>query len=124
MAKNTHRIFTGFGYVFNGIWTPFRDERHMQFPFFVAIADIAVGFFFNISALDWCAVCFCIALVFTTEVINTAFENLCDLVIQEKHPIVKKIKDMAAGDVLICAIVSVVVECIIFIPKIATLFIT
>ena len=58
-----------------------------------------------------------ISAVLTTETINSSIEELADRVTLEKDPMVKKVKDMAAGAVLITAIASLIIGCLIFIPK-------
>lgn len=64
----------------------------------------------------------CIGAVFALEIINSAIENLADLVCQEKNEYVKKAKDLAAAAVLTAAFVSVIIALIIFIPKIMMLW--
>jgi diacylglycerol kinase len=59
----------------------------------------------------------CIGLVFGAEMMNTAIENVVDLASPELHPLAGKAKDIAAGAVLICTIVSVVIGLLIFVPK-------
>jgi len=57
------------------------------------------------------------------EIINTAFENVVDMVTNKHfHPLGKKVKDMAAGAVLITSVFSVVVGLIIFLPKVLQFF--
>ena len=58
-----------------------------------------------------------IGLVFMAEMANTAFEKLLDLIHPEHHPLVGRIKDMAAGMVLVSSLMSVVIGVIIFLPK-------
>jgi diacylglycerol kinase len=52
------------------------------------------------------------------EMLNTAIEKLCDVVHKEIHPGIKKVKDIAAGAVLIAAFCSVITGAVIFLPKI------
>jgi diacylglycerol kinase len=47
-----------------------------------------------------------IGLVWAAEAGNTAIEQLCNLVHQARHPTVKRVKDVAAGAVLLCAIAA------------------
>ena len=82
-----------------------------------AIVAIVFSVLFNIAATEWIAVGFCIALVITMEMINTAIENVVDLTSPEQHPLAGKAKDIAAGAVLVCAIISGVIGLLIFLPK-------
>ncbi|MBC7423031.1 MAG: diacylglycerol kinase family protein, partial [Ferruginibacter sp.] len=49
---------------------------------------------------------------------NTAIEKMCNIISTKFHPAIKFIKDVSAGAVLVCAIGSVLVGAVIFIPKI------
>ena len=73
---------------------------------------------FNISSMEWIAVCFCIAFTVTMEMLNTAIEKLCDVVHKDVHPDIKKVKDISAAAVLVSACFSLITGVIIFLPKI------
>ncbi len=65
---------------------------------------------------------FCTALVLGLEIINTAIEKLSDVFTTSVHPLIKQVKDIAAGAVLLVSIISLVTGCIIFIPRIILIF--
>lgn len=75
------------------------------------------GVVFSISLTEWMFCLLCIGLVIGTEMINTAIENVVDLASPELHPLAGQAKDIAAGAVLICAIISVIIGLMIFAPK-------
>ena len=52
------------------------------------------------------------------ELMNTAIERTVDLCTEDFHPLAKQAKDIAAGAVFVYAILSVIIGCIIFLPKI------
>ena len=79
---------------------------------------VVLGVVFQISAMEWLFVAGCSMLVLSMELVNTAIENVCDLISKEYHPVIKIIKDVAAAAVLVSAIGSVVTGGIIFFPKI------
>jgi diacylglycerol kinase (ATP) len=54
--------------------------------------------------------------VWTAEALNTALEFLADVASPEFHPMVEKVKDIAAGAVLISAIGSLIIGMLIVIP--------
>ena len=83
---------------------------HLFFAFYV----IAAGVITRLSLLEWAAVLFCIALVMALEAFNTALEHLCDEVQKAYSGHIKKAKDAAAGGVLIAAIFSAIVGCMLF----------
>ena len=59
-------------------------------------------------------VLFSIALVVGFEMVNSAIENLVDLVTLERKPLAGKIKDVAAGAVLFASVIALVVGVIVF----------
>ena len=107
-----------FKYAFTGIGTFFKTQTHPKIHLFAAIAVIAAGFVFEVSATEWLVLILAIALVLAAEAFNSALEMLCDKVTTEEHPLIKNVKDISAGAVLMSAITSVIIGLIIFIPKV------
>jgi diacylglycerol kinase (ATP) len=108
-AKSFQAAIAGLGFVLK---TQHNAGLHLTATIVVCIA----GLVFNISAEDWRWLIIAIALVWFAEVLNTAFEHLCDVVSPDFHPSVKKSKDIAAGAVLICAMASAWLGVMIFLP--------
>lgn len=67
------------------------------------------GRWYYIAVLGVCA------LVLGAECMNTAVEKLCDRVTTERDDLIHKVKDMAAGAVLICAFVALCVALFLFV---------
>lgn len=105
-----------FGYAFQGIATLLRDEHNSRIHLAVMIAVIIAGFIFGITALEWSIVIICFGLVLMAEAMNSAIEAIADLVMPERHPLIKKAKDVAAAGVLFTAIAAAAAGLIIFIP--------
>jgi diacylglycerol kinase len=100
----------------------FREEHNAWIHLLAALAAIAAGFFFQINASEWIAIVLSIGLVISAEAMNTAIENMADFISPEKNESIKRIKDIAAAAVLICALTAVVVGLIVFLPKVLHLF--
>ncbi len=103
-----------FIYALNGIGASFREQRNLKVQTIIAIITIGAGFYFNITATEWCFILLSIAAVIGLEMINTAIESLVDLVTQERKPLAGKVKDVAAGAVLFASVMAVVTGVIIF----------
>lgn len=117
MAKNPFSIkqrLLSFKHAINGWRLLIKEEHNAWIHTAVATAAIGLGFYQGISKVEWIALIICISLVFSLELINTAIENLCDLVSPEQHPLIKKVKDLAAGAVLVGALAAAVVGVLIF----------
>ena len=108
-------------YGFNGILYTLKHERNMVIHFLVMILVIIAGIVFEITFVEW-GVCFVLfALVLSLELMNTALENVVDLVTEEKRAKAKVAKDAAAGAVLVAAIFSVIIGISIFLPRLLNL---
>lgn len=105
-----------FGYAFQGIATLIRDEHNSRIHVCVMLAVVIAGMFFGINATEWCVVCICFGLVLMAEAMNSAIEAIADLVMPDRHPLIKKAKDVAAAGVLFTAIAAAAAGLIIFIP--------
>ena len=57
-----------------------------------------------------------VALVWTTEALNTALEQLADAVHPDRHPLVGRAKDAAAGAVLLAATGAAVIGLLVLGP--------
>lgn len=111
-------MIRSFANAFRGIWLLIKSERNFQIHCLALIAVISAGFYFEISPLEWLSVLGISALVLTLEAINTSIEKLCDEVTKERKESIRTIKDIAAGAVLIAAIISMVIAFLIFWPHI------
>lgn len=111
-----------FGYAFTGIGSAFAKEAHLKIHLLAVILVTSLGFYFKVSATEWCILVICFALVISLELVNSAIENLCNKITTEKDPHIKYIKDVAAGAVLVASIASVAIAVIVFWPYFKDLF--
>jgi len=81
-----------------------------------------VGWYVELSPAEWTCIVLAIGLVLVTELLNTAIELLVDLVSPGFNAQAGKIKDVAAGAVLVAAVIAVIAGSIIIIPKLILLF--
>jgi len=109
-------FFNAVQYALLGIKQFFSRDRNGQIQMVIGITAIILGFTVSLSSLQWLLVLFCIGLVISLEMINSAIERYCDLVTTDFHPGIKVIKDVAAGAVLVASITSLIIGLIIFIP--------
>ena len=113
--KNTEKnkqFITSIEFAFTGIKTVFDEERNMRKHVLLGIVAIIAGFVFRLNQMEWLWLLLSVFLVWVVDMF-TDFHF---------HPIGKKIKDMAAGAVLMTAFFALIVAAIIFIPKILAFF--
>lgn len=112
------KLFYSFGFAWNGIRYGISKELNLKIHCCATLLVTAAGFYFSISAVHWIALLCCMGLVLGMELINTAIEKLCDVIHPAKHPGIEKVKDIAAGAVLLSAIAAMACGLLIFIPEI------
>lgn len=107
-----------FSFAFSGLKYFFLTQHNSWIHFVAAVVAIAAGYYFNISSGDWRWIIFCIGFVFAAELFNTAIESLTDLVSPQQNEMAGRVKDIAAGTVLVAAITAALIGLVIFIPRI------
>jgi len=110
------QMFKSIGVAFDGIIDLVKSENNAKIHLISTIVVIIVGFKLQFLAIEWLWISLAIAGVWVAELINTAIEKLTDLVSPEINPIAKKVKDYAAGAVLVMAIWAIFVFCLISLP--------
>jgi diacylglycerol kinase len=115
------KFIAGFGYAFGGLWYALRTQRNVRVHLLIAILAIVLGILLHISAVEFALIFVAITAVFIAEMFNTVFELCVDLASPEYHPLAKIAKDVAAGAVLLNAILSVVIALFVFGPHLLAL---
>ncbi|CAN5616838.1 diacylglycerol kinase family protein [soil metagenome] len=115
------KLLRSFLYAGRGIKFCFQQELNFRIHVLAIVVVVCAGFYFSITTTEWIFVTGCCTIVVAMEMLNTALEKMCDLVTKDFHPLIKCIKDVSAGAVLVCAAGSLLTGTIIFLPKIIQL---
>ncbi len=110
------KFIAGFGFAFSGLWHAISTQINMKVHISIAIITIALGIFLHISAVEFAIIFLAIAGVLITEMFNTVIELCVDLASPAYHPLAKIAKDVAAGAVLLSAIMSIIIALFILGP--------
>jgi diacylglycerol kinase len=116
---NNNSIITSFKVAFLGIYYALKYNRNVRIDFIAAFLVIIAGIYFKVDAFEMGILGIMILLVICTEMINTAIEEMVNLLVNEHRKEAKIAKDVSAGMVLLTAIGSVIVGVLIFIPHIS-----
>jgi diacylglycerol kinase len=106
----------GFVYAGRGLGYALRTQRNVRVHLLLAALAIALGIALRISPVEFALVFIAIMLVFGTEMLNTVVETVVDMVTREYHPLARIAKDVAAGAVLLNAILAVIIALFVFAP--------
>ena len=108
---------SSFYFACKGIASFLQTEVHARIHMSATVITLLAAFYLGLTRMEWIVIIFSIALVWTAEMLNTALEKTLDLLHPGYHPLAGRIKDIAAGAVLITAIAALCAGLIIFIPK-------
>ena len=106
------------GYAFKGAWLLVTKERSIQVQVFIGVMMTILGFYFNLSPIEWAIQFLTIGTILAVEAVNSAIEEIADFIHPEFHPKIGTIKDISAGAVFIMSVFAVIVGIIIYYPKI------
>lgn len=121
--RNTIRQFiSSLRYALIGIVCLFRENRNARFELTIAILTICASIAFRITVSEWLIILVCIGMVLSAEGINSSIEKLADKLHPDFAPEIGKVKDLAAGSVLILSFVAAIVGFIIFAPYFVKIF--
>lgn len=86
-----------------------RREHNARLHLAASLAVVGAGVTLRVSAEDWRWLVLAIAMVWLAEAFNTAIETLCDRVNPEFDPAIGRVKDVAAGAVLVASIAAALI---------------
>jgi diacylglycerol kinase len=113
-ATLTMKLLKSFGYAWRGIVVATREQLNIKLHYLAIAVVIFAGLYLGVTTSEWCWLVLCFGMVLSAELFNTAIENLVDLVSPEHHPLAGKVKDIAAGAVIVTAGMSVIIALLIF----------
>ena len=106
-----------FAHAFRGIREFIAIGTNAKIQVLAAIAVIAAGFILNFSPFEWIAVIVCIGAVLSAEAMNTAIEELANAVSEERSERIRRVKDIAAGAVLVAVLASTGVAAVLLLQR-------
>lgn len=118
MGKKKRSFIDSFNDAMNGIITAISTQRNITIHFIIGILIFLISLFFDLSRIEVIILCFTVGAVIAAELINTAIENLTDMITMKYHPKAKVAKDTAAGAVLVMAFSAILIGYGIFYGKI------
>jgi diacylglycerol kinase len=101
----------------SGIMLAVRTQRNVKVQLTVTVLMIGAGVYFSLTPVEWCIAVLAMGLVIGLEIMNTSIEELVNFVSPERREEARRIKDLAAGAVLIAALAAVLIGCIILYSK-------
>lgn len=114
--EHSSGLLQSFRDAFRGLFFVLKNERNARIHLIVSLLVAAGGFVFRISNVEWMVLILTIAMVWITEIYNTALERLINLVHPEWGQDAGTCKDISAAGVILSALISIIVGLLIFGP--------
>src|SRR5262249_25996505 len=105
-----------FVYAGRGLCHTLRTQRNMRVHVGLACAAIALAMMLGLSPVEFAMIFVAITSVLLAEMFNTIAEACVALAPREYHPLARTAKDVAAGAVLLSAILAVVIALFVYLP--------
>ena len=112
---------TAFTFALRGLKFLWQGEPTTRFHAAGTILALAGAWAFDFAAWEWAFVVAFIGLVWVVEGMNSAVERACDAITRERHPLIGRAKDLAAGAVLIMSLTALGVAIILYGPRVLAL---
>ncbi|MBI4592054.1 diacylglycerol kinase family protein [Candidatus Uhrbacteria bacterium] len=115
------RFFSSLKHALRGVSVVFLTEQSFRIQVLIALCVVAAGAVVHVKTYEWILLFLLIGSVLTLELVNSIVERLVDSFKPRIHPIVKEIKDIMAGTVLLVSLIAAAVGAMIFYPYLVDL---
>jgi len=119
---NVKAFIRSFGYALEGLKLALELDQNVRIHFVFALLAVILSIYFQITAFEFLFVIFAIFFVVITELVNTAIEEMTNLIVKEHRREAKIAKDVAAASVLLAALFALIVGIVVFAPHFRALF--
>jgi diacylglycerol kinase len=109
-----NRLINSFAFASKGIRVAFREQVNLKIHLSISCLVVVVAYLLKLSTVEWAIILLCIAMVISLELVNSAIEALVDLVSPDRKEQAGKVKDIAAGAVLVAAAIASLIGLVIF----------
>lgn len=110
------RLARSFKFAFRGMYIYLTSGGNVNIHLIATAVVIGLGVWLDVSLRHWAILLLSIGMVHAAEAFNTALEEIVNFISPQQHPTAEKIKDLAAGAVLIASITATIIGIIIFAP--------
>lgn len=114
-------FFRSLRYAFRGLRDIAQHEQSFRIQLFCGTVLVGALFFLQLPMWENVLLILLIAAILILEVINSIFERIADALKPRLSPVVKEIKDMMAGAVLIASFASAIVAFLLLFPLLSSL---
>ncbi|MBW7957831.1 MAG: diacylglycerol kinase [Deltaproteobacteria bacterium] len=96
--------FESLNYAIEGVIYAFKTQRHIRYHYLIAAAALFISLFLELPMTEFVLFTMAVLFLLFAEMVNTALEEIVNLVEEKHHMTAKNAKDVAAGAVLIASV--------------------
>lgn len=112
------KLIRSFQFAFEGIVIAFKMNQNLRIHLVLAIIAISASFYFQLNYYELILVIVMIVLVVSAEMINTAIEEVVDLLVDQHNEHARIAKDVCAAMTLVVSAGALITGILIFLPHI------
>jgi len=118
------RFIDSANHAINGILYAAKTQRHMRYHLYSAVGVLVLSLVLGVSWSEFAILVILSIIVLSAEMLNTAIEDIINILFRDYDRRAKAIKDIAAGAVLITAIGALIIGYIILFRPLSRFFYT
>jgi len=103
------KLYWSFHWAIRGIWTVWKSELSFKIQTIVGLLVLCAMIFFGFTYEEFCFVLLAMVLVLGAEMLNTIVEDVLDIIEPRVKVEVGRVKDIAAGVVLLLSCFAVAI---------------
>ncbi len=115
---NISRFVRSFRYSWEGFLHIWKHHQNIRFHIIAAGVALLLAILLGVSSLEFLFILVAIFVVIISEMINTALEEMTNLITNEHRREAKIAKDVASAAVLLSSVFALIVGGVIFLPYI------
>lgn len=119
---NISKFLRSFGYAFDGLKLSISVDQNVRVHLIIGTLVLVISLLLKVPTAELLFVIFAIFFVVICEMLNTAIEEMTNLIKKEHSQEARIAKDIAAAAVLLSAIFAVIVGVIVLVPRLLSLF--
>lgn len=102
--KEIKRIWAALGYSLEGLKVSLKEEAPFQTEVVLMVILVPLALWLPITTIKKVFLIESLLLVLVVELINISLETCVNYISKDRHPLAKKIKDVASAAVFICIV--------------------
>ena len=119
---NLNKLTNSFKFAFEGLSLSIKENQNIKIHLILGIFVLIFALLLGLSKYEIFSVMLLVVFVISAEMVNTAIEEVVNLLVNEHRKEAKIAKDVSAGMVLLISLFALAVGFFIFIPHIILLF--